>query len=125
MKDFLKLLAFDSFLWLLIIGGLYLQLPYLGNLALFTFPLLGLLSLLGGLGLHNWIRQPEAQWSETTTLSVAKLRARPKYFRRYTEVSTTAEILAIAALGHFVIAGMYLLGAVVFLSGRNQLINKE
>lgn len=125
MKNFLKLLAFDAVLWTAIIGGLYLHLPYLYNLAVFVIPIMGTLAMLTGLYFAAMAKKPKSEWTEEFTKTVEKLRARPKYFVRYTAISTTLEVLLIAAAGHFFIAAIYLIGTVMFFSGRTAITQTE
>lgn len=125
MKSFLKLLAFDVALWATIIAGLYLHLSYFYNLALFVIPTMGILAMLGGLYFLTMAKKPESEWPEQSLKTIEKLRARPKYFFRYSAISTALEILLIAATGHFIVATIYLIGTFMFLNGRQLVLGAK
>lgn len=125
MKSFLKLLAFDAALWTTIIAGLYFHLPYFYNLALFIVPTMGILAMLAGLYFSAMVKKPESEWPEQSLKTIERLRARPKYFFKYSAISTALEILLIAATGHFIVATIYLIGTFVFLNGRQLVLGAK
>lgn len=117
MKRLLKNIAWDLFLlWPLIVFGLALQLDYIYNVAIAFF---WFISVAGMIGAFSTLASDDL-------LKKAIKRYKPKTWlhKKYSLVTTIAEIVAMFALGYFWLGGFYLV-ATIFTYAANDKVKEK
>ncbi|MFW6021407.1 MAG: hypothetical protein ACOCPR_04900 [Guyparkeria sp.] len=107
-KRFARNLLIDAGLWVVIVGGYYLDWPHLSALAPFLFVGLGLLGIIAGIGMH--VDEIARKTDPNAGMS--------KPHRSYATWSSIAETLAIAAAGAYLVAAIYGIASLLTASGR-------
>ena len=118
-KQFLQQLAVDALLWLGIIWGLYLGQPLVENMAVFALWAWAVLGVLTGLMMM------ETTEDDLVRKAGARVAGRSALHQKYIYVSIVAEVLALAGLGHFWLAGCYLVAGLLSCSGSERMKRKH